>query len=497
MGTVSTPQTGSMRSRGRRFGRAALVATTSMSLAVVALPTVATTSAQADTAPKRMMSGWLPYWTNQASVDSFLANSDLFSDISPFWHNAVSSGSTASGIAIQNNALSSGTRAGTLAQLKGHGALVLPTITDGSGAGRMSAVLRNATKRAALVSQIAALVNTSGYDGIDLDFETFAFSDGQSSWNATRPAWVAFIASLADTLHASGKKLSVAVPPEGTSDSNYWVYDWKDIGPYIDKLRVMAYDYSWDSPGPVGGPLSWLQQIAAHAVSVMPGSKVELGTPTYGRDWVKSKSGSGCPSVSQKVYDSNQIGSVLGVPDSSWKRDASSQERYFNYKVTYNNGACTVQRSAWVPDTTTVLARAQIASQYGLSGLATWTIGGEQASLWAPLRNLALTLPFATNAGGGRAAQRINVHLSAKVIRRNGKVTLTGKVKPGRAGVKVKLQKKHNGKWYTKKIIRTVGTGTYIGSLKISAKTQLRAVVPASGQYVKAVTPARTIKVKK
>lgn len=476
--------------------RRAFVAVTATSLAMFGLPAVTAGSAAAETAPKRMMSGWLPYWTTQASMEAFLANSDLFSDISPFWHDAGKSTSTASGVTIKNHSLGYGTRASNLAALKGHGAEVWPSITDGTGAGYMSSVLRNTSKRAALVSQIVNLVNSNGYDGIDLDFEKFAFSDGSSTWSKTRPAWVTFVAELSAQLHANGKKLSVAVPPEGVAGSDYWVYDWKSIGPHIDKLRIMAYDYSWSTPGPIGGPLSWVHKVAAYAVSTMPGSKVQLGTPTYGRDWVKSKSGSGCPSTAQKVYDSKQIGSVLGVGDGSWKRDAASQERYFNYTVKYNGGACTVSRSAWVPDATTVIERAKIASQYGLAGLATWTIGGEQAGQWGPLRDIARTMPFATNAGGGSVGQQVNFKVSKKVVRRGGKVKVSGKLTPARSGAKVKVQRLRAGKWVNLKTVRTSAAGNYKTTVKVGAKAKFRVAVPKTGRYLKAVSGARLVKIR-
>ena len=61
---------------------------------------------------------------------------------------------------------------------------------------------------------IVNLVVNKGFDGIDLDYEGFAFSDGRSSWTATRPNWAAFVAELgaspcsapgtnADAVHAS------------------------------------------------------------------------------------------------------------------------------------------------------------------------------------------------------------------------------------------------------------------------------------------------------
>lgn len=471
---TNQPQPVAASSRRRdRFVRRAGVAILASAIALVAVPAVSPASASAPAvtpaasdAPKRMMSGWLPYWTTQASVDAFVANADLFSDISPFWHNAAKSSSSPSAVTIENNALSSGSRASNLATLRGRGVAILPSITDGTGAGHLSAVMRNAGKRSALVSQIVNLVMSNGYDGIDLDFEKFAFSDGESTWGATRPAWVAFVAALGAQLHARGKQLAVAVPPMGVPGNNYWVYDWAGIGPHIDKLRIMAYDYSWSTAGPIGGPLSWAEQIAAYAVSVLPPSKVQLGTPTYGRDWVKSKSGSGCPTTSQKVYDSNQIGSVINnTPANSWKRDAASQERYFNYTVAY--GSCKVSRSAWVPDAATVAARARIASKYGLNGIATWTIGGEQSSQWSALRTIAKTMPF--SAPDGPRRQRVSYKVKSKTGRKGRTVKISGSVSPLRSGAAVRLLVKRGNSWRTVKTVRTSGAGAYTLSIRQNA----------------------------
>ena len=155
---------------------------------------------------------------------------------------------------------------------------VLPSITDGTPARHMAAVLAETDKRSAFIGQITALVNDNGYDGIDLDFEKFAFNDGQQTWAATKSSWVTFVSELATSLHATGKLLSVSVPPMYSDSSGYWVYAFRDIAPHIDKLRIMAYDYSWDSAGPIGGPLSWVRTVLGYAVDAVPASKVYLGT---------------------------------------------------------------------------------------------------------------------------------------------------------------------------------------------------------------------------
>ena len=123
-------------------------------------------------------------------------------------------------------------------------------------------------KRAKLVDRMVSLAVAEGYAGLDLDFEKFAFNDGSSTWAATRPNWVQFVKELGTALHAHGKELAATTPPLCSMGgacggrNGYWVYDRKGIAPYVDRLRIMAYDYSWSVPGPIG-PYPWAEAIVA------------------------------------------------------------------------------------------------------------------------------------------------------------------------------------------------------------------------------------------
>jgi len=55
----------------------------------------------------------------------------------------------------------------------------------------------------------------------------------------------------------------------------------------------MAYDFSTTSPGPIG-PLPWSEDAVKYAVTQIPASKVFLGIPGYGRDWITKVEGV-CP----------------------------------------------------------------------------------------------------------------------------------------------------------------------------------------------------------
>jgi spore germination protein YaaH len=131
--------------------------------------------------------------------------------------------------------------------------------------------MANPTSRTQIVNAITNLITTYNYDGIDLDFEGFAFVDKNTTWSATKPHWIAFVKELSGVLKSKNKLLSVSTPylydPAG-AQKGYFVYAWADIAPYIDRLRIMTYDYSVAKPGPIG-PLAWTERTIKYAVSIM------------------------------------------------------------------------------------------------------------------------------------------------------------------------------------------------------------------------------------
>lgn len=424
------------------------------------------------------MSGWLPYWLSNTSTTSALSNSDLFEDVSPFWFDAQVEAAKPSTVGIMSNSLSWGTRPAILASLHQKGLKVLPSITDGTAAGHMAGVLADPAKRTAFIGQIAGLVNNNGYDGIDLDFEKFAFNDGQSTWPTTKTSWVAFISELSTLLHSTGKLLAVSVPPMYGDHSGYWVYAFREIASSIDKMRIMAYDYSWDSAGPIGGPMSWVRTVLTYAVDAVPASKVWLGTPTYGRDWVTSGVGPGCPaSYPTKTYNTSEI-----TFDGSWTRSVASMERTKSYSESYN-ATCTVQRTAWVPDAQTTLSRWNVAQEFGIAGLAQWMVGTEQSGQWDLLRGTAVIPPVPDPgptsapppvASPPTAATPSRVPITAGeiwVVKKNAStITLSGKL--SRAGKrKVTIYRLIGSKRVVVATVRTNAKGKFTVRVAIAAKT--------------------------
>ncbi len=355
------------------------------------------TPASAANSPRPLMTGWMPYWTTDASMAAYTRNADLFADISPFWHDTEQAGPNS--VRIIDH-LSAGERRAQLARMRTAGKPIIPSITDGTGGMFMTGVLSARATRAAHVRQLVDLVMANGYDGIDLDYEQFAFADDESSWGATRARWGAFVTELATALHARGKLLTAAVPT-----SAYWVYNFPTLGRVADRVRVMTYDWSVSDPGPIA-PINWVRTETDRMVAMIPARKLFMGVPTYGRDWVRrdangdvivtDRAGRGttlaaCPagySTKKRVIEASETYSEARRYGATPKRDPESGEVTYRYGRSYSAGGkfCTIQHVVWAADVTTVVARTDAVLARGVAGIAVWTVGGEDSGQWAPLR---------------------------------------------------------------------------------------------------------------
>lgn len=390
--------------------------------------------------PNRFVTGWVPWWGGSAGREIIddPGGAALFGEVSLFWY------ATAAGGAIERLGSSTSLQT-TITSLRAQGLPVVPTITDGTAAGVMSAVLDNPTSRALHVQRIVDLVSTNNFDGIDIDYEVFAFSQ-TSQWSSIKPDWVAFITELGTALHAKGKLLSVTVPPVYIDSSNrtrgYTVYAQDQIASSVDRLRLMAYDWSgsWSDPGPIGYPLSVLQRVIAYSSSVVPVAKLQLGVPAYGRRWtVQRDDTDDCPANSSGSWSVTiaKSAELIAKSGTTPLRDAASGELMLTWTEVLAGTAnpptgpdgwvppraralpteaipaeglapavrvspqftpptCTLEHTAYIPDAATLRQRAEMALAAGWSGIAIWAMGYENAAVYEALAGVDSPRPNGT-----------------------------------------------------------------------------------------------------
>ena len=359
--------------------------------------------------PRKIYSGWIPYYSMKTSLPAALNNADLIREVMPFWYTFKYNGKTASIQDLYSPANPSIPIIQPLTAMRNAGFSIIPTITDGTDKLVLANLLATDSGRQAAVKVINDLVLQNNFDGIDLDFEGFAFVDGNSSWDKTKPNWVTFVKLLSDTLKANGKLLSMTTPyllDPASGKRGYYVYAWAEIAPFIDRLRIMTYDFSVSKPGPIG-PIAWTEDTVKYAVSIMPASKVFVGVAGYGRDWVTRVTGV-CPADVAKTVSTSAKAATFLMRNATnlaegygatIRYDEKFQEATFTYQKTYNGNtstglatSCTATRTAWYQDARAFEARAQLVSKYRLGGLVAWTVGFEDQPAMTNIRNVALSI---------------------------------------------------------------------------------------------------------
>ncbi len=468
-------------------------------------------------APDRVLSGWMPYWMTSpgrpSGVDSAVANADLFEDVSPFWYSATPR--PGGGVQVRLNPNFSNAAANVawaMPRFRQAGLVVIPSIADASGKGRMAATLADPTLRAQHIADLVALAVDNGYNGLDINYENFAFRDGRASWDATQPNWTTFVAELGTALRAQGKLLSVTIPGPCDTRNNcggrngYWVYNLQGIAPHADRIRIMAYDYTVQSIGPIA-PIGWVRANVEYAVTVMDPAKLQIGVPTYGRARTRTVAGGGfrlsgvCPdkngtSAEQRAWRSatavsavtaREIPELLatyGLSDADVTWDPDTQESFFRYTkpVEWTDAAgirqlCNAERQVNFVGPDAVLARTQLVGQYGLNGAALWTIGGENPAQWAALRSYAQSLAPAEAAVAIDATPAVAFGQPTAVA---GGVTVNGAPMPN-LPVTLEFAPTGTDDWQGLQTATSGPDGAVAYQVVLPSSGRLRLTVPESG----------------
>jgi spore germination protein YaaH len=444
-------------------------------------------------------------------LPAVLNNADLIKEIMPFWYTLKYDGKTKKAVVtdVYKTANPSVPITEPLAALRNAGMTIIPTISDGTDKLVLANLLAKPVSRKQVVDAIVATVASQNYDGIDLDFEGFAFIDPNTTWKTTAPNWVLFVKELSAALHAQKKILSITTPylfNPAEAQKGYFVYAWAQIAPFIDRLRIMTYDYSTSRPGPIG-PVAWTEKTVKYAISIMPASKVYLGLPGYGKDWVTKVEGV-CPSNLAKIItpaakagtflmrDAASIAATYGAVPTY---NETFAEVTFSYKREYTgqtssglSTTCTASRTAWHQNAQSFSVRAQLVAKYQLGGAAQWVIGQEEPLAMVAIRDVAISI--------APAQLESSLSLSTSELSYGNPVTLSGlitlKDKSPVAGLAFTVEGKYpDGSTRTLTTGSTGIDGTYSIPMLIGKSVSLRVLTESSWEREASATAALSLTV--
>jgi spore germination protein YaaH len=294
---------------------------------------------------------WSVYGSPAGPLADITAHAGSITWLSPYWYTLA--GSAALSSHETDHAQVDRTAAGVRVP-------VLPLINQGAG---VTQLLGTASGRTAAASAIGKLVRANpAFGGVVIDFEALPPS--------STTAFTDFIQAVRTAL-PSGDVLGVAVMPKAASPGPSYarVFNYQALGQIADFIQIMTYDRHSDggSAGPVS-PNNWVAQVARYAASVIPPEKILIGVPGYGYNWV------GTSAATVTDVQAAQLATSLGITPTL---DPLSGE----YHYSYTRGG--VRHTVWYESPQGFAGKERIVRQYGLAGMALWTLGGEAAAFWS------------------------------------------------------------------------------------------------------------------
>lgn len=308
-------------------------------------------------------SAWFPYWQMPKAVQAITSAPRVIGTANLFWYDATS----CSKVVLYPNAGSSS----QVAALRAKGMRTFATITGtGLTATKAPECFRSRSGRAAHIAQILAVAKSSLYDGIDLNYESFAFVTTNRAINAE--GFAIMVAELCPKVRALGKTCAITVSSRTSTDKTLPSWDYASIGRSADLVRVMAYDQhvGANGPGPVAG-YPWVQQVMTFMEGAIPKKKLELGVPNYGRDFASGRSSS--LTAPAAVARAKQYGATVSY-------DPVQQENTYTYVK------AGVRHTVWFAGSQAVADRTSLAIERGWRGSAYWAVGHEEPGTWEAVR---------------------------------------------------------------------------------------------------------------
>ena len=147
------------------------------------------------------------------------------------------------------------------------------TLGGTAGIANMKIMANDTTKRKNFINAVMAACNRWSINGIDIDWDVAAVGDTTLLGQLSR--------KFSDTLHATGRLLTVAlnVTPTSGATSKYAIA--KNLNPSVDGFNIKAYDFS-DGAGNQASLLQSQYYLTLFLNNSVPVKKINLCVPFYG-----------------------------------------------------------------------------------------------------------------------------------------------------------------------------------------------------------------------
>ncbi|AHG87656.1 glycoside hydrolase family 18 [Gemmatirosa kalamazoonensis] len=236
----------------------------------------------------------------------------------------------------------------------------------------------SSTYRATFVANLVKVVNTLGFDGIDVDWEPVDDVD--------KPAVLQFLKDL-----RAAKPGIILTFPVGWVNTNFGADPWyAQLAPLVDQFNMMTYGMAdnwggWTSwhqaalSGEAGNhPSSIAGSAKAYIQAGVPAAKIGVGVGSYGSCWqgVSSMLASidGTPATVTANDNDMSFANIMSLyyNSAAYRWDATAQAGYLSFASPTGPNQCTMIS---YEDARSVAAKGAYVKSAGLGGAIVWTIG--------------------------------------------------------------------------------------------------------------------------
>lgn len=320
---------------------------------------ISITTSAPSTILKKLVLGYTTYYYSgdSSSYNSMVSNTSTIDEIATDTYTADGTGNI-SGLIPTNQ----------ITYANNNGIKAFAMITNNFDGAIAKSLLESSQNRTNLINNIVNGLKLNGYKGVNIDLEGVYYYD--------RSYLTTFMNELYTALHPQGFYVTMAAPAK-TSDSPSasWsgAYDYAALPNYSYQIVLMTYDehYPGGTPGPIAS-IGWVENVIKYAVTVIPRSKVLLGTAAYGYDWSGSTT---------KAYGLSGIYNLALTTASTINWDSVSQAPYFNYIDSTG-----ISHSVWFENAQSLNYKLDLVNSYNLSGIAIWRLGLENADYWTSIK---------------------------------------------------------------------------------------------------------------
>jgi spore germination protein len=245
---------------------------------------------------------------------------------------------------------------------KAHGIKVVPIVANGEFQQSVShALVSDGNRQTNLMDSLQWLVNTFGYEGVNIDFENIAPAD--------RDLFSGMMSNVYARLHPLNKLVTAALPSKTAETYGGFSgpFDYAALAPNLDLALIMAYDqhYAGGPAGPIAD-VAWVNDVLNYATTQIPAKKVLLGLPFYGYNWIIGRNGA--RSMSYGDIENTVLGTGAQI-----QMDAASQSPFFTYSG----------HLVWFENSASLKAKTDLVGVHGLAGWGGWRLGQEDPNFWS------------------------------------------------------------------------------------------------------------------